>query len=194
MDSMSAPVGMVPLPAMKATNYDGRSHNPSPTGPINIAASTDSNVFRTVPNVIVGRVGHIPGWRRDRRDRWRWACLHRYRRWRRIAPRTAEECYHDKKPIQCCLFHLFPPSLTNIKSLLVARRQSNQSGGQPTSNHAESSLRAELRLAADGFVPYEGGEMIKRRFRSGIPTSPRDSSVSQACEPRRTNLARVRSS
>jgi hypothetical protein len=121
MDSMSAPVGMVPLPAMKATNYDGRSHNPSPTGPINIAASTDSNVFRTVPNVIVGRVGHIPGWRRDRRDRWRWACLHRYRRWRRIAPRTAEECYHDKKPIQCCLFHLFPPSLTNIKSLLVAR-------------------------------------------------------------------------
>jgi hypothetical protein len=116
-DCASTPVGMVPLPAMKALNYDGRSRNPGPTCPINIIASADTDVFGAVPNVIVGRVCHVPGWWRDRRCRW--ACLHRYRRWRRIATRAAQEYCHDKKGSQYCLFHLFPPFLTIQNSLPV---------------------------------------------------------------------------
>ena len=124
-DCVSAPIGMVSLPAMKTVNYHRRSHNPGCAAPINVVASDDADIFGPVPHIIVRRVCHVPGWRWNRC--WSWRRLHRYRRWRRIAPRGPEERCHDKKPAQYCFFHLIS-SFTYQYKIASSHQSVNQTG------------------------------------------------------------------
>jgi hypothetical protein len=59
---MSAPAGVISLPAMESEEYDWGSGNPNSAGPIDILAVADPNVFVAIPDVRVRSVGNVSAW------------------------------------------------------------------------------------------------------------------------------------
>ncbi len=71
-DRMSAPIRVEPFPTVKPADDDRGSDNPGCSAPIDIFAVANPDVFISVPDIVIGSVGHVArGCRRRGDDRWR---------------------------------------------------------------------------------------------------------------------------